>query len=62
MLPKTPKAWIAVRWLIHITIYPTDVCIRCKNTKNAKTLRSIGSKRIKYIMFGMLLKKELMQN
>ena len=51
------KAPIALRWLIHVTINPTDVYIKCKNTKNAKHHRSIGSKRIKYIMFGVLLKK-----
>ena len=34
---------------------PTDAYIRYKNTKNAKHDRSIGSKRIKYIMFGVLL-------
>ena len=35
----------------------TGVYIMCKNTKNTKHDRSIGSKRIKYIMLGVLLKK-----
>ena len=41
----------------HITINPTDVYIKCKNTKNAKHDKSIGSKRIKYIVFRLLLQK-----
>ena len=38
------------------------VHLMCKNTKNTKHDRSIGSKQIKYIMFVMLLKKQVMKN
>ena len=39
----------------YITINPPDAYIKCKNTKNAKHDRSISSKRVKYILFGVLL-------
>ena len=55
MLPSAPKTRIAPRWPIYITINPTGVHKRYKNTENAKHDRRIGSKRIKYIMFVVLL-------
>ena len=34
MIPWTPKARIALRWLSHLTINPTCVSVSCKNAKN----------------------------
>ena len=51
------KAQIALKWQVRITINPTDVYIRCKNTKNAKHDRSIGWKRIKiHYVWGVFVK------
>ena len=54
--PINSQSSNSTQMTIHITINPTDVYIRCKNTKNAKHDKSIGSKRIKY-MFLVFLKK-----